>query len=61
MDNNDRKKPKRNFLPIIFLVLCFAASALAGAMFASSSLLDDENPVRRIVNNKEEELIKAKN
>ena len=60
MDNNDRKKPKRNILPIIFLVLCFAASALAGAMFASSSLLDDENPVRRIVNNKEEELIKAK-
>ena len=54
------KKPKRNFLPIIFLVLCFTASALAGAMFASSSLIDDENPVRRIVNNNEEELIKAK-
>ena len=60
MDNNENKKPKRNFLPIIFLVLCFAASALAGAMFASSSLFDDENPVRRIVNNNEEELIKAK-
>ncbi|MBQ6297277.1 MAG: LCP family protein [Selenomonadaceae bacterium] len=29
-------------------------------MFASSSLIDDENPVRRIVNNNEEELIKAK-
>ena len=54
------KKPKRNFLPIIFLVLCFTASALAGAMFASSSLFDEENPVRRIVNNNEEELIKAK-
>ena len=57
MDN----KPKRNFLPIIFLLLCFAASALAGAMFASSSLFDDKDPVRRIVGgDKEEELIKAK-
>ena len=55
------KKPKRNFLPIILLVLCFAASALAGAMFASSSLFDEKNPVRRIVNSDtEEELIKAK-
>ena len=60
MENNDQKKPKRNFLPIIFLVLCFAASALAGAMFASSSLFEDNNPVRRIVNGNEEELIKAK-
>ena len=61
MDNNEQKKSKRNFLPIIFLVLCFTASALAGALFASSSLFDDENPVRRIVGgNKEEELIKAK-
>ena len=57
MDN----KPKRNFLPIIFLVLCFAASALAGALVASSSLFDDKDPVRRIVvQNTEEELIKAK-
>ena len=55
------KKTKRNFLPIILLVLCFAASALAGAMFASSSLFDEKNPPRRIVNNNtEEELIKAK-
>ena len=61
MENNGQKKPKRNFLPIIFLVLCFAASALAGAMFASSSLLDEENPVRRIVEqDNREELIKAK-
>ena len=57
MDN----KPKRKILPIILLVLCFAASALAGALFASSSLFDEKNPVRRIVNNNtEEELIKAK-
>ncbi len=57
MDN----KPKRNFLPIIFLVLCFAASALAGALVASSSLFDDKDPVRRIVvQDTEEELIKAK-
>ena len=60
MDNNE--KPKRNILPIIFLILCFAASALAGALFASSSLFDEKNPVRRIVNSdkEEEELIKAK-
>ena len=42
-------------------MLCFTASALAGAMFASSSLFDDKDPVRRIVGgNQEEELIKAK-
>ncbi|MBR2775054.1 MAG: LCP family protein [Selenomonadaceae bacterium] len=46
---------------MIFLVLCFAASALAGALVASSSLFDDKDPVRRIVvQNTEEELIKAK-
>ncbi|MBE8949364.1 MAG: LCP family protein [Quinella sp. 3Q1] len=46
---------------MIFLILCFAASALAGALFASSSLFDEKNPVRRIVNSEEtEELIKAK-
>ena len=59
--NNEQKKPKRNFLPIIFLVLCFTASALAGALLASSSLFEDKAPVRRIVKqDKEEELIKAK-
>ena len=62
MENNGQKKPKRNFLPIIFLILCFAASALAGALFASSSLFGEKDPVKRIVgNDKEEELIKAKN
>ena len=61
MENNEQKKPKRNFLPIIFLVLCFTASALAGALFASSSLFEDKEPVRHIVNgDNEEELIKAK-
>ena len=59
--NNEQKKPKRNFLPIIFLVLCFTASALAGALLASSSLFEDKAPVSRIVKqDKEEELIKAK-
>ena len=54
-------KPKRNFLTIIFLVLCFAASALAGALVASSSLFEDKDPVRRIIGqDTEEELIKAK-
>ena len=61
MENNGQKKPKRNFLPIIFLVLCFTASAVAGALFASSSLFEDKEPVRHIVNgDNEEELIKAK-
>ena len=42
-------------------MLCFAASALAGALFASSSLFDKKDPVRRIIgDDKEEELIKAK-
>ena len=54
-------KPKRNFLMIIFLVLCFAASALAGALVASSSIFEDKDPVRRIIGqDTEEELIKAK-
>ena len=61
MDNNEQKKSKRNFLPIIFLILCFAASAMAGAMFASSSLFDDKEPVKKFIGrDKEEELIKAK-
>ena len=59
MDNNG--KPKRNFLPIIFLALCFIGSAIAGAMVASSSLFDDKDPVRKIVGTDSEvELIKAK-
>ncbi|MBR0288332.1 MAG: LCP family protein [Selenomonadaceae bacterium] len=46
---------------MIFLVLCFTASAVAGALFASSSLFEDKEPVRHIVNgDNEEELIKAK-
>ena len=55
-------KPKRNYLPLILLILCFIGAALAGALFASSSFFEDENPVKRIINNsdKEEELIKAK-
>ncbi|MBD3878840.1 MAG: LCP family protein [Quinella sp. 1Q5] len=46
---------------MIFLVLCFTASALAGALVASSSLFEGKDPVRRIiVQDTEEELIKAK-
>ena len=58
----ENDKPKRNFLPIILLVLCFIASAIAGAMFASSTLSDPKNPDRKIVYNDEDynaELIKA--
>lgn len=54
-------KPKRNFLPIILLALCFLASAVAGAMFASSSLFATKDPERKIINNEDDsvELIKA--
>ena len=60
-DSNTPQKPKRNFVMIILVVLCFVASAIAGAMFASSSLFDTKDPVRHIVDNDTtEELIKAK-
>jgi len=53
-------KPKRSFLSIVALLLCFTASALAGAMFASSSLFEDDNPIKRVIGQDgEEELIKA--
>ena len=58
--NDSQKKPKRNFLPIILLVLCFIGAALAGALVASSGLFDSKEPDRKIVDNNEEELIKAK-
>ena len=55
------KKPKRNILPMIFLVLCFIGSAVAGAMFASSGLFDIEKPARKVVGlDDTTELIKAK-
>ena len=59
MENND--KPKRNFLSIILLVLCFVGSAIAGAMFASSSVFDSKDPARKIIDSDEDaiELIKA--
>lgn len=65
MDNNEElnkpQKKKRSCLPIILLTLCFIASAVAGAMFASSSLFDSKNPTRKIIGgDNEEELIKAK-
>ena len=59
MDNNE--KPKRSILPIIFILLCFIGSAAAGAMFASSSLFDSDNPARKLIGQSSEaELIKAK-
>ena len=59
MPNNN--KPKRNFMSIILLALCFVASAVAGAMFASSSLFDPKNPDRKIIDDDDytAELIKA--
>ncbi len=59
--NTPQQKTKRNYLPIILLLLCFIGSAVAGAMLASSSLFDPETPVRKIIaGDDEEELIKAK-
>ena len=59
MENNE--KPKRNFLSIILLILCFVGSAVAGAMFASSSVFDSKDPARKIVDSDYDttELIKA--
>lgn len=55
------QKMKRNYLPIILLVLCFVGAALAGAILASSSLFDSDKPKKKnsrdAVN--QEELIKA--
>ena len=59
--NTPQQKTKRNYLPIILLLLCFVGAALAGAMLASSSLFAPKDPVRNIITgNDEEELIKAK-
>ncbi|MBQ7454044.1 MAG: LCP family protein, partial [Selenomonadaceae bacterium] len=45
---------------MILLSLCFIGAALAGALFASSSVFDSDDPIKRFVNNdSEEELIKA--
>ena len=62
MDNNENPKPKRDTWAIILLVLCFIGAAVAGAMFASSSLFDSNDPPRKIVGvETEEDLIKAVN
>ena len=60
--NTPQPKQKRNYLPIILLFLCFVGAALAGALLASSSLFEDDNPVKRIIKSDDEdvELIKAK-
>ena len=59
MDNND--KPKRNILPMIFLLLCFIGSAVAGAMFASSDFFDLKDSDRKIFgDDNTTELIKAR-
>ena len=61
MDNNEQKKPKRSILPMLFVVLCFIGSAIAGAMFASFSIIDPDNPARKLIGKDENvELIKAK-
>lgn len=61
MDNNGQKKPKRNILMILFFVLCFIGSAVAGAMFASSDLFDLESTAKKLTGrDTDEELIKAK-
>ena len=61
MDNNEQKKPKRSILPMLFIMLCFIGSAIAGAMFASFSIIDPDNPARKLIGKDENvELIKAK-
>ena len=62
MDNNENPKPKTSIWSIILLVVCFIGAAVAGAMFAESTLFDDNEPRRRVVTDDEssEELIKAR-
>ena len=53
-------KRKRRVWPVLLLILCFLGSAVAGAMFASSSFDKKTNPEKKIVEILEEEgLIKA--
>ena len=53
-------KKKRRVWPILLLIICFLGSAVAGAMFASSSFEKKTNPEKKIVEILEEEgLIKA--
>ena len=53
-------KRKRRVWPVILLIICFLGSAVAGAMFASSSFENKTNPEKKIVEILEEEgLIKA--
>ena len=65
MDSNEtpqtpKKKPQRNIFTVLFLLMCLVGSAVAGAMFASSSVFDPKDPVRRIIgSDTSEELIKA--
>ena len=58
LDNNG--KSKRSIFPMIFLVLCFIGSAVAGAMLASSGMFDIKNPSRGVGLDNTSELIKAK-
>ena len=62
MDNNENPKSKTSIWSIILLVACFIGAAVAGAMFAESTLFDGSDPPRRIVSTNEntEELIKAR-
>ena len=42
-----KKQKKKSWLPIILLVCAFAVAAVAGAIFASSSLFDEKQPVEK--------------
>lgn len=59
-----RTRSKSRLVLFIFLVICFVSSAVAGAMFASSSIFDGKKKtpvtvIERQRENKSEELIKA--
>ena len=60
-----RTRSKSRLVLFLFLVICFITSAVAGAMFASSSIFDSKKKtpvtvIERQRENKSEELIKAK-
>ena len=68
LDNSNlpprRTRSKSRLVLFIFLIICFITSAVAGAMFASSSVFDSKKKtpvtvIERQRENKSEELIKA--
>ena len=63
-ENTPKEKRKRRIWPAVLLILCFLASAAAGALLASSGLFDldlKKDPIQQLDRvNLDTELIKAR-